>query len=327
MTVRRVAMALAVATGFAVSSMVAHASAPPSDPEPASSEVAGPGESIAPEDIAAAFPAVDDASRILPVTGDLAEVVYALGFGDHVVATDISATYPDEAQDTPKIGYQRALDAETILAYEPTVVITDDRAGPMEVFEALESAGVDVVTVEYHADLQAPAYKVRALASTLGVPDEGEALVDRFERELATGLETAAGGVDESGRPLVLALYLRGDRVQYAFGRGSGIDAVIAAAGGRDVGTQLGVEDYGELTTEAIIDVAPDYLLVPINGLESVGGLDGLLAVPGIAETPAGADPEHRILQFETQFLYGLGPRTGQLVADLATAIHGQPSP
>lgn len=286
---------------------------------------APPDSTVAPEDIAEAFPAVDDASRILPVTGDLAEVVYALGFGDQVVATDISATYPDEAQDTPKIGYQRALDAETILAYEPTVVIADDRAGPVEVFDALRATGVDVVIVEYHADLQAPAYKVRAVASTLGVPEEGEELVATFERELAAGVETAAAGIEEAGRPLVLALYLRGDRVQYAFGRGSGIDAVIDAAGGIDVGTQLGVEDYGELTTESIIDVAPDFILVPTNGLESVGGIDGLLAVPGIAETPAGADPEHRILQFETQYLYGLGPRTGQLVSDLADAIHHNP--
>lgn len=295
-------------------------SEPPSEPLSATTNSL---DTIPPEAVAAAFPAVDDVSRIIPVTGDLAEVVYALGFADQVVATDISATYPPAAADAPKVGYQRALDAETILAYEPTVVLTDDRAGPPEVFDAIEAAGVDVVTVEYHADLQAPAYKVRAVASTLGVPDAGEELVATFERELADGAATAAAGVERSGRPLVLALYLRGDRVQYAFGRGSGIDVVIDAAGGLDVGTELGIDDYGELSTEAIIDVAPDYILVPTSGLASVGGIDGLLAVPGIAETPAGTDPEHRVLEFETQFLYGLGPRTGQLVADLATAIHG----
>lgn len=322
MTLRRLVLpALALVAATALATPAALATTPPPN------ESSGAVDTIAADEIAAAFPAVDDPSRILPVTGDLAEVVFALGFGDNVVATDISATYPDEAQGTPKIGYQRALDAETILAYEPTVVLTDDRAGPPEVFDALEAAGVDVVTVEYHADLQAPAYKVRAVASTLGVPDAGEELVTTFESELADGLATAVGGAAENGRPLVLALYLRGDRVQYAFGRGSGIDAVIDAAGGRDVGTELGIADYGELSTEAIIDVAPDFILVPSNGLETVGGLEGLLAVPGIAETPAGADPEQRILQFETQFLYGLGPRTGRLVADIATAIHEVPEP
>lgn len=37
---------------------------------------------------------VDSAARILPVNGDLVEVVYALGLGDAVVARDLSATYP-----------------------------------------------------------------------------------------------------------------------------------------------------------------------------------------------------------------------------------------
>ena len=32
--------------------------------------------------------------RIIPLDGDVAEIVFALGMGDHVVATDLSATYP-----------------------------------------------------------------------------------------------------------------------------------------------------------------------------------------------------------------------------------------
>lgn len=281
-----------------------------------------PDDTLSPSEIAERFPPVDDTSRIIPVNGDLAEIVYELGLGDNVVATDLSATYPAAAAETPKIGYQRTLNAETILAYEPTVVLADDRAGPVEAFDALRAAGVDVVLVDHHVDLDAPAYKTRALASALGVPAAGEELVSEFERDLAAGQAIAAEGVDASGRPLVLALYLRGERVQYAFGAGSGIDAVIDAAGGTDVGTALGVEDFGELSTEAIIEAAPEFLLVTTTGLESIGGVDALLAIPGIAETPAGADAETRVLQFEDQFLYGLGPRTGRLVADLASALH-----
>jgi len=271
-------------------------------------------------DVADAFPPVADPSRIIPVNGDLTEVVYALGLGDRIVATDISATYPEAANDTPKIGYQRTLTAETILTFEPTVVIADDRAGPPEVFDAIRAAGVDVVIIPHHADIQAPAYKIRAVASTLGVAAAGEALVATYEDELAAAQEVADNGVAESGRPLVLALYFRGEGVQLVFGAGSGIDAVVEAAGAVNAGSEMGVVDNAELSTEAIIDAAPDYLLVTTTGLDSVGGIDGLLAQPGLAETPAG---EHRrVLVFEDQFLYGLGPRTGELVADLADQIH-----
>ena len=119
-------------------------------------------------DASSEFPPVPDVSRIVPVNGDIAEIVYALGLGDHVVATDISATYPAEADDTPKIGYQRTLVAETILSFEPTVVIADERAGPPEVFDALRAAGVDVVVIEHRVDLSAPSYKIRAVASVRG---------------------------------------------------------------------------------------------------------------------------------------------------------------
>ena len=272
------------------------------------------------EDASSAFPPVPDASRILPVNGDIAEIVFALGLGDDVVATDISATYPAAAADAPKVGYQRTLVAETILSFEPTVVIADDRAGPPEVFDALRAAGVDMVVIEHRADLTAPSYKIRAVASTLGVPEAGEELVATYEEQLADAQQMAEDGVARSGRPLVLALYLRGDRVQLVFGAGSGIDAVVEAAGGANAGTELGVVDNAELSAEAIIAAEPNYLLVTTSGLESVGGVDGLLAIPGIGQTPAA---EHgAVISFEDQFLYGLGPRTGELVGTIAEHIH-----
>ena len=249
--IRRIAIGLAAGVVTSVPTP-ADATAPPTDPV---------------ADIAAEFPAVDDTSRIIPVNGDIAEVVYALGLGDQIVATDLSATYPDEAADTPKIGYQRTLTAETILSFEPTVVIADDRAGPPEVFDVLASAGVDVVVVEHHADLTAPAYKIRAVAWTLGVPEAGEQLVATYEAELAAGRAVADAGVGRSGRPLVLALYLRGDRVQLVFGRGSGIDAVVEAAGGTNAGTELGIDDNAELSIEAVVAAEPDFLLVTTTGL------------------------------------------------------------
>ncbi len=135
-----------------------------------------------------------DASRIIPVNGDLAEVVYALGLGDQVVATDISATYPAAAADTPKIGYQRTLTAETILSFEPTVVLADDRAGPAEVLDELRNGGVDVVVIEHRVDIHGPSYKIRAVASTLGVAVAGERLVTEFEDELAAGQDIAERG-------------------------------------------------------------------------------------------------------------------------------------
>ena len=60
---------------------------------------------------------------------------------------------------------------------------------------------------------------------------------------------------------------------------------------------------------------APEILLVPSAGLESVGGIDGLLEVGGISQTPAGIN--RAVLAYDDQLLLGNGPRTGELLEQL----------
>jgi len=64
-----------------------------------------------------------------------------------VVATDLSATYPPEADALPEIGYQRALSAEPIATVEPTVVLATDLAGPVETLQQLRTLGIPVVVI------------------------------------------------------------------------------------------------------------------------------------------------------------------------------------
>jgi iron complex transport system substrate-binding protein len=261
---------------------------------------------------------VDDVSRIIPVNGDVAEVVFALGLGDRVVATDLSATYPPEADALPEIGYQRALVAETILAHEPTVVIGDSLAGPPGALDEIRAVNVPVVITEYPRDVDGAARKIRSIANALGVPGRGEQLA----RETEAAIESARAEADSfSGDELRVAfLYLRGEDVQQIAGAGSGISALITDAGAIDVGTELDVDEFAPLGAEALIEAQPDVIIVTTSGLESVGGLDGLVELPAIAGSPAGRD--RRILAYEDQLVLGLGPRTGDFLHQLIDDLH-----
>lgn len=260
---------------------------------------------------------IDSVDRIVPVDGDLAEIVFALGLGDRVVATDISATYPAASEALPDIGYQRALNAEPIAAFEPTVVLATDLAQPPETLEQLRGLDIPVVVIEREFSLDGPAKKVQGVADALGVPGRGRQLVDKMQQEIDAAVR--AGAAIET-RPRVLALYLRGEAVQLIFGEGTGIDVVLPAVGATDVAAELGIVGTRQITAEALVVAAPDVLLVTTSGLESVGGIDGLLAVPGIARTPAGR--QRRVLAYEDQYLYGGGPRTGQLMSELIEDLH-----
>lgn len=259
-----------------------------------------------------------DVQRILPVDGDLAEIVFALGLGDQVIATDISATYPAEADALPEIGYQRALAPEPIAETEPTIVLATDLAGPAETLEALDRLGIDTVVVERESTAQGPGNKIRAVATAIGADQVGERLADDVDSAIRTATDRAA---DSPTEPRVAVLYLRGENVQLLFGEGSGVDWLVEAAGAHDVADDLGVVDNAPITAESLVAAAPDVLIVPQRGLDSVGGLDGLLQVPGIAETPAGRDG--RVLAYDDQLLLGNGPRTGDFLDQLITDLHG----
>jgi iron complex transport system substrate-binding protein len=53
-------------------------------------------------------------------------------------------------------------------------------------------------------------------------------------------------------------------------------------------------------------------LLVMKDGLDSVGGIDGLLALPGVAQTRAGVD--RKVVVVDDQVLLSFGARTPALI-------------
>ena len=57
-------------------------------------------------------PASAAGTRLVTIGGAVTETVFALGAGSQVVAVDTSSTYPDAAQQRPKVGYARTLAAK-----------------------------------------------------------------------------------------------------------------------------------------------------------------------------------------------------------------------
>ncbi|MDW3215803.1 MAG: ABC transporter substrate-binding protein [Ilumatobacteraceae bacterium] len=256
---------------------------------------------------------VASTERVIPLDGDVAEIVYALGLGDRVVATDLSATYPPAADALPQIGYQRALVAEPILAFEPTLLIATDLAGPPETLDDLERVGVPLVVVPDEATPTGAAEKILAVAEALGVPDRGRTLAERVQGEIDAAIDTVA---DAPTGLRVATLYVRGSGTQLVLGEAYASHWLIEAAGAIDVADELGVVESAPITDEAMLVAAPDVLLVPASGLESVGGVTGLLdALPALARTPAGV--AGAVLSYDDQLMLGNGPRAGSFLATL----------
>lgn len=269
---------------------------------------------------------VTDASRILALdmSGTLAATVFALGLGDNVVGRDTSTGF-DQAADLPLVtqgGHQ--LNAESILGLDPSVVITDSSIGPWDVVLQLRDAGIPVVVVTPQRSADTIGPLIDAVAEALGVPAAGTALAHEVAARLAQIEEqiAAIAPVDDADRLRMVFLYVRGAaNVYYLFGEESGADALIRSLGGIDVASEIGIQGNRPLTAEALVEAAPDLVLVMTKGLESVGGVDGLLdAVPALAETPAGRN--RRIVDMSDYDILSFGPRYPEVLDALARAIY-----
>ena len=274
------------------------------DAEDEQDEPAEPVEQIAP------------GTRIITLFGDLTEVVYALDAQDFLVARDTASIYPPEAEDLPNLGFNQALSPEGILAFAPTIIFGTPEAGPDETLDHVRNAGVEVVIIDQDDDLDAPAAKVRTVGAALGIPRRAEALALDIERRLAA--VQASIGATEPG-PQVLFLYLRGALFQFAGGDGSPSQLLIEAAGGIDAGAAAGIVGFQPLTPEAVVAADPEALLLMEGGVESVGGIDGLLRIPGIAETRAGR--ARRFIIMDDLYLLNFGPRMPDALAELAAEL------
>ena len=93
---------------------------------------------------------------------------------------------------------------------------------------------------------------------------------------------------------------------------------MIALAGGENVFS--GFDGYVPMTPEGIAEASPDIILTTDASLREIGGIDGLIAEPGVGQTPAATNG--RIVSLEDLYLLGFGPRTGQAITELAQLLH-----
>ncbi|MGW4687564.1 heme/hemin ABC transporter substrate-binding protein [Streptomyces sp. NPDC004244] len=266
---------------------------------------------------------VASADRVVPLTGSLNEIVHTLGLGPRVVARDITATFEQAAQ-LPVATRGHEVSAESVLSLRPTLVLAETTTGPAEAVRQIRDAGIPLLVVAPAKSLEDVPRRIGAVAAALGVEDAGTRLKQRTaERIAAARAGVPAQAAAPGKRPRVAFLYLRGSASVYLMGGSdSGASSLLEAAGAVDTGKESGLgKDFTPITSEALAAAAPDALLVMSKGLESVGGPDGLVKIPGVAQTPAGMD--RRVISIDDGVLLNYGPRTDQVLASLVTQLYG----
>lgn len=260
---------------------------------------------------------INDSSRIVSVGTATTETIYALGLGARVVGIDnASAEYVKETNGLPKVGSRTALSAEGILSLKPTLVILTNDTGPPPVLDQLKSSGVTTFSLPANYTVEAVKEKVRAIARALGVEARGTELANSIDRDMNEAASLLSGA---TSKPKVLFVG-RGPNMPNATmsGKGTTIDEMIRLAGG--VNPMDSFQGFREMTDEAVINAAPDVILITEKSFERSGGVDGVLKFPGVALTPAGKN--RRVVAVSDMYFQGFGPSVGRAVRDLVLKFH-----
>lgn len=257
----------------------------------------------------------NNALRIISVGGAITETIYALEAGENLVGTDTSSIFPEAATKLPQVGYQRQLSAEGVLSLKPSIVMVLPEAGPPPAIQQLESAGIKVLRINNESTVEGTKNKIRTIAEALNRKEKGEEIIKQLETDLADAEKIAA---TKKTKPKVVFIYSRGAGSAQVGGTGTPAEAMIKMAGGINAITDFA--EYKPLTPEALVAAAPEVILLPARALAALGGMDAVLNLPGVAQTPAGKNK--KIVTIDDMLLLGFTPRLGQGVKELCEKIH-----
>lgn len=254
--------------------------------------------------------------RFIIIGSYLAEIVAELGAADRVVAVSGGTDHITELQGVPVIRGFRNTSAEAMLAVQPTHALLAGRQTRPEVIEQLKSAGV---TVHFFPDkvaqLDVVEERIAEIGAILGKEEAATELTNRFQADLKGALAYAAKA---KSKPRGLFILSGGGRPTVVAGADTHIALLINLAGAQNV--TEGISYFKPMSQEAMLQAAPDFILINKEGFELKGGHPVALSAPGAIHTPAAKSGN--IFSLPGGYLQGLGLNTPKAIRAIAKRVH-----
>jgi iron complex transport system substrate-binding protein len=224
---------------------------------------------------------------IVSLSPSMTEMLFALGAGQQLAGRDEMSTFPEAALEVASIGAMWGdLPVEAILAAEPDLVLAAEIISP-ETVSALQELGLTVYWQANPDTFEDLWDNLREIAALTGHMEEAETLVSDLAARVSA-VQTAVAGAETT--PVVFyELDATDPSNPWTTGSGTFIDYIITRAGGVNAAAAL-QGDYAQMSSEALITVDPDVILLgnALYGMnaESVtarAGWDAITAVKNAA--------------------------------------------
>lgn len=266
---------------------------------------AKPASASAPSASAPAPPSDGTPRRVVAFTCAAVDILRVLGLLDRVVAVEEDCPAPGtehavRIRNDDHPGQVHIVQVEAILAMNPDLVIAKS-----DLKEAFEGRGMRMLWSPAVLTMETLPGFVREISAALGVPERGEAALDRMRRiEAEIRARTA-------GLPLV-RVYYENNGVGRTSGRGTIVDAMITLAGGRNIAGDDARPNVS-LNPESILAADPEVIILGTFAPPT----EEVLARPGWDRIAAVRDKRvHRIPEERRYGTFG-SPRCVEACRDL----------
>lgn len=248
--------------------------------------------------------------RIVSASASHTEILYAIGAGEGIVATDLFSDYPPEAASTEKIDAFN-LNVEAVAALEPDLVILG--FDPGDVTAGLATLGIPVLLFDAPAALVDVWNQVEALGAAIGRPEEAATLT----ADMQASIDELAGSVG-GGEPT--SYYHELDPTYFTITSETFLGELYGLLGLRSIADEASDAGFGypQLNAEFIIDADPDFVFLA-DTLCCGATVDSLAERPGWDSLSAVADG--RVVELDDSVASRWGPRIVEFLETVAEAV------
>lgn len=257
---------------------------------------------------------------IVTLSPATAEILYAIGAGDQIVAVVKDTDYPPEAAEKPLVGGfdGKTLSIETIISYEPDLVYLSEGMHNF-LIESLDSYGIKWY-LSNPTSVTAIENEIMDMGEITGHQDEAALVVAQMAEKLSTAYvpapEKSEDDEVETLDSTIKVYYEVWNSPFMSAGSSSFINDIILHAGGKNIFDDL-KEGYPEVSEEAIIARAPDVILLP----KSTGiTADDVKARAGWSSIPAVEN--NRIFLVDDNMYSRPAPRVADVILELAELLN-----
>jgi iron complex transport system substrate-binding protein len=258
------------------------AAAPSTSPRPSAAEasatpVATPAPTPSPS-VAPAYPAslTDDEGtavtipaapkKIVSLTPATTEILFALGAGDRVVATDDGSDFPAEAVALPDVATFSSVDTEKVVAANADLVIAGGLGfTPADAITKLRSLGIPVLVI-YAPSVAGVLKDIELIGAAVGTPEKATEITDAMRADMKLTTDAAAAEATKAGSKA---------RVYYEIGYTDGTGEIFAPAdrsflaemvtlAGADAITTGDPNTY-QISLEKLIERDPQVIILGVN--------------------------------------------------------------